>query len=84
MKWQRDDAREVVQIERAALRVLLRTEREELAEDLAMDDDSAHERNQHCQRREPDDPITEIFPTELQAVVERIEPFAAELALAVL
>ncbi|EEF22182.1 conserved hypothetical protein, partial [Ricinus communis] len=68
---QRDHAREVVQVERAALHVLGRTEGEQLAEDLAVHHHAAHQRDQHHQRREADDPGAEVQPVEVQAVVQR-------------
>lgn len=79
VEGQRDHAREVVQVERAALHVLGRTEGEQLAEDLAVHHHTAHQRDQHHQRREADDPGAEVQPVDVQAVVQRVEEVAADL-----
>ena len=82
VKGQRDHAGEIVQIEVHALALLLRAEGEQLAENLAVDDDAAHERREHRERREADDPVTELQPFQVQAVVQWIEELAADLEIA--
>ena len=63
--------------------LLARPEREELAEDLAVHHDAAHQRRQHRQRGQADDPVAQVLPGEVQAVVHRIEEPAADRELVV-
>ena len=49
--------------------VLARAESEHLSEDPAVHDHAAHQRDQHHQRRQPDDPVAQVQPLEVQVVM---------------
>ena len=83
MKRQRDHARQVVQVQCAASRLLARTEREEFTKDPPMHHHAAHQRNQHHQRRQADDPVPQIHPVQVQAEMHGVEEVAADLQLVV-
>ncbi len=73
MKRQCDDASQVVQIQRRALRALVRPEGEELANNLAMDHHAGHQQQQHAHAGDAQQPVADIAPAQMQAVVERKE-----------
>ncbi|MNT12001.1 hypothetical protein D3C72_1469080 [compost metagenome] len=83
VKWQRHYTREVVQIERATLRVLFGAEGEQLAEDLAVHHHAADQCHQHHQRRKTHDPGAQVLPVQVQAVVQRVEELAADLEVVI-
>ena len=83
MKRQCHPAREVVQIQRAALRVLLGAKGEQLAKDLAVHDHTAHQRHQHHQRGKTHDPGTQVLPVQVEAVMQRVKKLAADLEVVV-
>ena len=83
MEWQRHHTGQVVQIENTALIAFVRPEGEQLAEQLAVHDHAGDQRHQHDQRRQPDNPVAQILPMQIEAVVQRIEEAAADLQLIV-
>ena len=78
---QRHHTGHVVQIECTALGALVRPEGKEFLEDLAVHDHPGDQRYQHDQGRQTDNKGTDVLPVQLQAVMHRVEPVAADFQL---